>query len=314
MREWQEIQKMLRYLVLISFSLCAYGALLPETIGSLRRGEVTSVALENRALWNEYGFQEAERASFSGDGQRINITAWRFGDPTGAFAAQQWLRSAEDAMQYENYVLRISGSVLSQSLLEELGRKLAQVVRSSLPPLSTFVPTAGKIEKSERYLLGPESLAAFENRIPASTAAFSRGAEAITARYMIGKEEGSLTLFSYPTPQMAMALVGEFLKIPEARIRRTGPLVAVLFAADTPESQKFLEGIQYGAKLTWSEETPRDEGNPGDMLAAIVTLAGILIVASVFLGLIFGGLRITKGRFGMRADNEDFTSLNIGGN
>ncbi|MEJ7609406.1 MAG: hypothetical protein WKF37_24810, partial [Bryobacteraceae bacterium] len=57
---------------------------------------------------------------------------------------------------------------------------------------------------------------------------------------------------------------------------------------------------------------PKDPGNPGDMLIGIFTLAGILIAASIVLGLIFGGFRVVGGRLAMRGPDGDFTSLNIG--
>jgi hypothetical protein len=56
---------------------------------------------------------------------------------------------------------------------------------------------------------------------------------------------------------------------------------------------------------------PKKE-NPGDMILAICILAGALMVASLVLGLCFGGLRQLFGsKFGVQAIDDNFTSLHL---
>ncbi|MEJ7608379.1 MAG: hypothetical protein WKF37_19455, partial [Bryobacteraceae bacterium] len=176
---------------------------------------------------------------------------------------------------------------------------------------ATF-PKKSRVASSERYLLGPASLAAFEPRISSSIAAFQRGAEAQIARYKLNAVEATLAIFSYPTPQIAMDRLRAFQQIPDVTSRRAGPMVMAFLGAVEPElASQFLAQVKYLPGLTWTEQTPKYEGNPGDMLIGIFTLAGILITASIVLGLIFGGFRVVGGRLAMRGPDTNFTSLNI---
>ena len=72
-----------------------------------------------------------------------------------------------------------------------------------------------------------------------------------------------------------------------------------------------MSAISYQPNVTWSEKVPKNE-NPGDMILAICILAGRLMVASVVLGLFFGGLRQVFGsKFGVQAIDDNFTSLHL---
>ena len=69
--------------------------------------------------------------------------------------------------------------------------------------------------------------------------------------------------------------------------------------------------ISYQPNVTWSEKVPKNE-NPGDMILAICILAGALMVASLVMGLFFGGFRQVFGsKFGVQAIDDNFTSLHI---
>ena len=105
---------------------------------------------------------------------------------------------------HANYLLRFQGSRPETAEVEALGKTLPNVVTSSLPPLYSYLPKKGRIPNSERYLLGSQSLSRFESRIGASLAALDRGAEGALAKYRFGQREMQLTIFGYPTPQMAI--------------------------------------------------------------------------------------------------------------
>jgi hypothetical protein len=47
------------------------------------------------------------------------------------------------------------------------------------------------------------------------------------------------------------------------------------------------------------------------MILAIITLAGILIVAALGFGLLFGSSRILARKFGLAGGEEEFTSLHL---
>ena len=86
----------------------------------------------------------------------------------------------------------------------------------------------GLIPNSERYILGPVSLARFEPRIAPSLAAFHLGTEAQLGRYRTPKGDLTLAIFSYPTPNIARERQEEFPKVPGTIAKRSGPLVGVV--------------------------------------------------------------------------------------
>ena len=88
-------------------------------------------------------------------------------------------------------------------------------------------------------------------------------------------------------------------------------MVGVVLDAPPEHADKILSGVAYQPKVTWSEDVPKNE-NPGDMILAICILAGALMVASLVLGLFFGGLRQVFGsKFGVQAIDDNFTSLHL---
>jgi len=313
---------MLRCLIaLTAASLSA--AVLPEKFGDLQRSGVSPVAVQDRPVWDEYGLQEAEGGDYIAADRRISITAYRLKDPTGAFAAFQWQRPANASsgessanipggklIIHANYLLNITGNIYPAEQ-SELYAKLPRIVRSSLPPLSAYLPVKGRVANSERYVLGAVSLARFEPRISESLAAFDRGAEAQFGRYRAGGQEIQLAVFSYPTPQMAMERLRKFEKLPNAVARRSGPMVAIAFP-QVREAETLVSSVTYKPSLSWHEQVTKDTPQDvGRMILAILVLAAVLISASVLLGLIFGGFRFVLERFGIQTANYSLTTLNI---
>lgn len=329
LRERKEIQEMLRRLIpLFALSCCLRADFLPESFGPYRRGPVTAVPPGDPAVWREYGLAGAETAEYTGDPGTFTATVWRLADPTGAFAAFQWQRPANaqsaqtsasipggSLILHKNYLVRIEGRQPHPATLSELYKRLPNQVSTSLPPLYGELPKRGRVANSERYLLGPEGLARFEPRIPASLAAFERGAEAQLADYRVDGKVVRVAIFSYPTPQMAIERARAFEALTGAFIARSGPLLTVVpEATGLAGVPKLLKDVAYRPNLTWSEHVPKD--TPQDaakMVLAIVTLAGVLIVMSAAMGILFGGSKILAGKFGFKAAREDFTSLHLEG-
>ena len=281
--------------------------------------------IADRPVWNEFGLEESEGATFIADGRKITVTAYRMKDPTGAFAAFQWQRPSNAAsgvssarfpggllVVHANYLIGIAGKI-HPSEQEALYDRLPRRVHSSLPTLSGYLPGKGLVPNSERYVVGPASLARFEPRISSPLAAFEMGAEGQLARYRTGGGEAQLAVFSYPTPQMAGVRLREFEKLPDAVARRSGPLVAVAFPK-TADSKSLLERVSYEPRVSWTEQQPAQKDTVQDaaqMILAILILAGVLIAASVLLGMIFGGFRIALGKFGIETAHNSLTTLNI---
>jgi hypothetical protein len=190
---------------------------------------------------------------------------------------------------------------------------LPDQVSTSLPPLYGFLPARGRVANSERYLLGTNSLGRFEPRIPASLASFDRGAEAQAAKYRKGGAEVQMTIISYPTPQMAIERARAFASLAGAAVKRSGPLLAVIpEGAGQPGAEKLLEEVSYNPNFTWNEYVPKHTTqDAARMILAISALAAGLIVASLGMGLFFGGSKVLAKRFGMSHADEGFTSLHL---
>lgn len=286
-----------------------WASVLPDQIGPYSRTSNSQVDISDRPVWDEYGFRTAERALYRAGERTASVTVWQFKDTTGALAALQWLQPG--VTQHGNYVIRIE-SALTPDELSQLKSKLPKVDRAANPSLPGFLPRQKRVEHSERYVLGPASLAKFEPRISSDLAGFDKGAEAQIAKYRTDTSEATVLLLSYPTPQIAADRFREFSKRTDVKVRRYGPMVGVVLDAATPEAaDKLLSAISYQPNITWSEPVPKNQ-NPGEMILAICILAGALIVASVVLGLLFGGFRQLFGsKFGVQAIDDNFTSLHL---
>ncbi len=334
MRERKEVQKMLRSLTVVVLAslwsgATASGAIWPEQLGPFARGGAKAVAPGDRGVWEEYGLLESEQADYKGEGKTFTAVASRFKDPTGAMAAFQWQRPAGAVpskvgdlavetsgvlvLAFHNYLLRFEGWKPDGAALIPLLETLPQLDQGALPTLPGYIPPAGRVANSERYILGPESLAHFEKRIPPSVAAFHTGAEGQFTRYATKAGEITLGVFSYPTPNMARDREAAFSKIDGAMVKRSGPLVAVILPpADPDEAERLIAKVQYQATITWSEQMPTPRDNIGSMILTIVTLIGLLLLFCLGAGLAFGGFRVVARRyFRGWAGDENMILLNL---
>jgi len=325
---------MLRKLVLWIAVLPLGAAILPDQIGNFDRGEIKSVAAQDASLYQEFGFISAEQAPYAlsgkNPGKRFTTTAWRLRDSTGALALFEALRpgnatsaklSALSAITpdgaifaFGNYVFQVSGDVPEQKDLEMLFLRLPQLDNAPLPALARNLPPEGLIPNSERYILGPVSLARFEPRIGPSLAAFHLGAEAQLGRYSTPKGELSLAIFSYPTPNIAREREQEFAKLPGTIAKRSGPLMAVIVQPlDQDAAERVLAGVRYEANLTLNEKVPVNQGLLGyKLFLNIFVLTGVLVALSIVIGIGFGGFRILRRKLGKPGHDDPFQLLRIG--
>src|SRR5262249_24964901 len=122
-----------------------------------------------------------------------------------------------------NYVLLFDGYKPDAGELDAVMQGLRNVDTTSMPVLPSYLPSRDLLANSERYVIGPEGLQRFASGIPPSVAAFHFGAEAQMGVFHSPKGDITLSLFNYPTPQMAMQQIAEFQKLPGAVAKRSGP-------------------------------------------------------------------------------------------
>jgi len=321
---------MLRELVLFLAVLPLGAAILPDQIGDFARGETKTLAAQDPVLYQEFGFISAEQAEYKNSAKRFTATAWRLRDSTGAFGLFEARRPADATpaklsalsaktpdgaiFAYGNYVFQVSGEVPEQKDLEMLFARLPQLDNAPLPALASYLPQDGLIPNSQRYILGPVSLARFEPRIAPSLAAFHLGTEAQLGRYRTPKGDLTLVIFSYPTPNIARERQEEISKLPGAIAKRSGPWVGVIVQPpDADAAERVLGGVQYAGNLTLNEKVPVNQGLLlYRLFLNIFVLSGVLIALSIIVGVGFGGFRILRRKLGKPGHDDPFQLLRIG--
>jgi hypothetical protein len=333
LREREKIQKMLQQTLsfLLFLPLVAEAAIFPDHIGTFDKGSPTSLTMPDRALFDEFGLEATEQAEYKSDDKHFTATAWRFRDSTGAMAFFQAHRpsgatpapvsklaaSTSDGsiFSFGNYVFQFTGAVPPAADLAPVYAQLPKLEQSPLPALLGFLPSAGLIANSERYVLGPVALERFEPRIPPSVAAFHLGAEGQLAKYKSPKGPLSLAIFNYPTPNMARERLVEFQKIPGAMAKRAGPLVAVTIdPPDLDSAERLLAQVRYETNLTWSQKVPTNEVKGfARTLLNIFVLAGIILGMCLVAGIAIGGFKVLARKMGRRVDPDAMITLGLDG-
>jgi hypothetical protein len=165
------------------------------------------------------------------------------------------------------------------------------------------------VPNSERYIAGPEALKLFFPGIEPSQAGFRFGAEAVVADYPSGLK---MALFSYPLPMIARDRAAEFSKIPNAVVKRSGPLVAVvLHPNDANIAEALLAKVRYQATVTTGQAPKSQKDNAANLLLNICYLIGILIALCLASGLMFGLIRLFVLRSRTTGEEEDILTLHL---
>ena len=320
-----------RLLLLLLAAGTANAALLPDTIGDWKKGAATPAVVPDQKVWQEYGLQDSETAEYTAaDPKKYSISAFRFADATGAFAAFNQARptdaqpvsvtglgvanASDEVVAVGNYLFLFKGYKPNAEELNHLVGTAPRYSQSPLPTLPKYLPE-GAARNSERYITGPESLARFAPEIPPSTAAFHFNAEAELAKYPGNQgKEIRLILFNYPTMEMARDRIAHFQQIPGAVVKRSGPLVAVaLNPASADDAERLLARIKYQAEVTLPEHVPTMKDNPANLFLNIFVLCLVLAGFCVVSGLVVGGLRVLLRRSGASGDGDNMISLHLSG-
>ena len=264
-----------------------------------------------QSLQDEYGFSGAQHS----DHGQFQITAQRFKDVTGAYAAS--LDPAnKGSIRVGNYLVSCAGQC-PKDLAAVADASLPHVSHGSLPSLAQYFPARNLIAHSQRYILGPVGLQANAPEIPASAVNFDFGTEGEIGRYRTSNGDLTLGVFSFPTPSFARQQLPQFEKIANATAKRTGPLVVVAVGASPARSQ-LLKAIDYQGVVSENETPPPKplELKPesaGQMVLAIFALAGIALAFCLVSGLAVGGILRLARRFGYSAAEGSLITLHLEG-
>lgn len=289
----------------------------------------TSLIGADQALWHEYGLVH------SGTTQRgrLMVTTYQMKDQTGALAAWEWLRSAnartcnlasfctqdtdQTVVSDDNDVVIFKGDVPTQADVDAVLQSLPNRRDTSLPAILTFLPIRDRVPNSARYVLGPESFQAFAPELSSVKPGFDQGAEAQIASYRIGKASTPVhfAIFYYATPEMARLHLPAFASLPGVRAKRSGVLLGVVFGPGAEaQADAMLGRVQYEAKITWNEVPPPSPIKPlFQLLLNILYLSALLSALCLLAGIMYGGMRIYRRRYGTLEADESMITLNLGG-
>lgn len=287
----------------------------------------------NAAALQEYGFHDAEQATYTRDGRQISLRALRFTDGTGGFGAFTFYREpgmvneklCDAGATAREHILfhcadivveakwdRITGMTMSE--LRALAQSLPALHGPAAQPPN--IPSSLHSAADLKLALGPAAYAHFaalpgwtELVPPTDLVDFSRSAEAMLAPVEGGR--AIVTVIRYPTPHIAIReitrLEGWSKQLPadasersiNSQVKRSGPiLAAVRGQLGTEEAKAQLDPINYEADVTWSEPTGFEKrNNIGSLVYAAIMLAIIIFGFAVIGGLFFGGFRVLLGKF-----------------
>ncbi|HEX8812568.1 MAG TPA: DUF6599 family protein [Terracidiphilus sp.] len=222
-------------------------------------------------------------------------------------------------------------------LLPKSGREDQASRYAKSPTGLVLLPGKGLEVLSPRYSVGPAGYAAGGGVLPAGMVGFDRDAEAVTASYSLASGPATLTLISYPTPQMATAAEAQIRAYIQSggkgqtpftkplqdsdqaslEVRHTGPIVAIVSGDAIPdESHKLIETVHYSSDLN---RIPMpgvsDVAKTSSLLLNIAMFVLIVGGTAVFLGFTLGGgralYRLARGKPISSVFEAEFTRLNL---
>jgi hypothetical protein len=193
---------------------------------------------------------------------------------------------------------------MSASELRELAGLLPSAKGSAdnLPTLPEYLPKKDAVANSAKYILGPQALLVAKSPLTAEQIDFGHDPEVLMQDYSSPDGGLTLTLLDYPTPQIAgerlRALQSAQQTNPAFLARRTGPILAVVTGAiNSSEAKTLLNSVNYEAEVTWNERTSFSKrDNIGNLILAVFTLIGIILLISLIFGVFFGGIRLLAKR------------------
>ena len=304
---------------------------LPTTLGGWTGSEpqvvtgaqIPAFAAGNAALLAECGILAIERRTYSAPAGAAAMTLYRFRDSTGAYSALRFIagqpQGAAAPAGYRRVMLVghfVFEAVSANKAVLDGGVKALMAALeltgdpTPYPTLDGWLPEAGQVAGSQRYLLGTEGLRRVMPILGGDWVGFSHGAEGAFAEYSQGGRKLPLLVAAYPTPQAAMAKERELARWftvngnatatpPHAplTLRRIQSVIAITPGNDAA-ARALLEQVRYEQILTVNEPGHRATDHPVIFyIYSIFVSTGVLLAFAFVAGIAFGGVRIVAKRF-----------------
>jgi len=284
----------------------------------------------------EAGFRRFVERTYTVDaGGQIDISIMTLGDSRGAYSAFTFLGPSgvhagppgsfcaddKDTLAFAagNYCVRVH-STAAGDLVRRVAMSVANRIgnREANPPgLVRHIPADGCDSGSVRYLLGPLAIASFGSPVGGNSLKVPGDVEVAQVNCTSQEQSGILTLFSFPTIQLAEEYFesGSLSKNKSSGaanlyMKQTGPLVAILEGNISPETaDKTLGSIQFSYSIKWiydksNRQTGTIWGVPVKILGTVVRsilFTGLLCLISMLTGALIAAGRLIARKHGFRA-------------
>ncbi|HEY4710432.1 MAG TPA: DUF6599 family protein [Candidatus Acidoferrales bacterium] len=281
------------------------------------------------AILAEYGWRSTESASYGTASRGIGVVLFEMDDPSGAYGLYSYLRtpelaranltdhssiSGDHALVLEgNLVLDIHGQDLGKST-PQLRALVAAVAPKAhdgtLPMLGAFLPQKNMIDRTDRYVLGPQTLNQLFPGGLGDSLGFQSRAEAELAHYRLAGHDAILLIVEFPTDQLASRQLVNLERTfhvndtsqtagsPMVFAKRSATLLAIVSGASSEaEANVLLDQIQLETDRSWNEPTFQfKEPSIGMMIVGSIIGAGTICLFALIAGISFGGLRLVIKR------------------
>jgi hypothetical protein len=277
----------------------------------------------------EYAWKATESAAYGQGPQEIDVVLFQMQDPSGAYGLYSYLRTPDMApanltdhssmsseralMLIGDLVLDVSGKNLTK--VQPQLRALVAAVEpkahdGALPMLGQYLPQKNIVERTDRYVLGPQTLNQLFPVGIGDSLGFQSHAEAELAHYHLAGHDAVLLIADFPTDQLATRQLAQLQKYfnvngvnqaggsPVLFAKRSATLLAIVSGASSQaEANTLLDQIQLESDRSWNEPTfqfkePRIEM----MIVGSIIGAGTICMFALIAGISFGGLRIVVKR------------------
>ena len=279
--------------------------------------------------FREYIVKAVEQRAYTQGVETASLTLYRLRDPSSAYGAYTFLLnnslSPVDLGSYasaspERALIVVGEMLLDVSVPAKQARpsnadlkQLADLLdkkadHTPYPFIGEHLPEKGRVPNSERYVIGPLSLAHF---VPLGTddwMGYDNSAESILAHYTVNGKDETLIVSSYPTQQVAAVKFAKMLRRftfdppgEDAPIgpnvlfgKRVSSFIAVVAGAPSRQAaNKILDQVGYESNVMWDEpKQTLTEPSINNMIVEAFLGTGAIMGFAVAAGIGFGGLRL----------------------
>jgi hypothetical protein len=288
-----------------------------------------------KAAAREYGLQSGEIGTYTHAGaagqsaDTLTAVVYQMKDPSGAYGEYSYLRTPDmvpaDFTDHSS-IKAVEAVVLTGNLVLDVQGPNAQhnggdlkslvslVVPKAedglLPSLPDHLPNQNRVDRSDHYILGPQTLDQFFPGAIGSSFGFNYAPEVETAHFNQSGADMTLMIADFPTPQIAQGQLDSLSKkfnvngsqpnsgLPALYATRNQTLLVMVANAPSSEAgNKLLDQVKSGTVLTWNEPTFQfKEPSIEVMVVGAFVGTGVICLITAVSALAFGGFRLAVKR------------------